>query len=148
MPRFSAAGRGATNVPTTKRGPNIYAGASYPIRVVEIGVFNTTTTACAVAVMRATATGTKAGALVADQHDPSSPAATATIYTSQSADATIADLTKTIAQASLGAAVGAGMVWTFGAGGLVIPAGTGNGLVLTAPQGTGQYLDFYFVWDE
>ena len=142
MPRFSAAGRGATNVPTTKRGPNIYAGASYPIRVVEIGVFNTTTTACAVAVMRATATGTKAGARVTDQHDP------ATIYTSQSADATIADLTKTIAQASLGAAVGAGMVWTFGAGGLVIPAGTGNGLVLTAPQGTGQYHDFYFVWDE
>jgi hypothetical protein len=44
--------------------------------------------------------------------------------------------------ASLGAAVGSGIIWTFGGGGgsngLVIPNTTGDGIVLSVLAGTGQ----------
>lgn len=142
--RCYGAGRGVTNVPTAARGPNVYGIASRPIYLVEAGVFNTTTTACTAAVGRATAAGTQAGAVTEISEDEGiTPVAT--VFTSQSADATIAGLATT---ASLGAAIGAGVIWTFGGKGLHAPAGTANGFVLTCPTGTGQFEDFYFVWEE
>ena len=62
-----------------------------------------------------------------------------------STDATIAAVVR---QASLGAAIGSGVIWTFGENGLYRPEGTGNGVVITCPTGTAQFLDFYFVFDE
>jgi hypothetical protein len=142
--RAYAAGRGVTNVPTAARGPNVYGIASRPLYIVEVGVFNTTTTAATAAAARATGAGTQAGAVTEISEDSEiTPAATA--FTSQSADATIAGVAT---QASLGAAIGAGVIWTFGGKGLRIPAGTANGCVLTCPSGTGQFEDFYFVWEE
>lgn len=146
MARYSVGGRTVTNLPTTVRGPNIYGNGSVACKVREIGVFNTTTTAFAVAVSRATATGTRAGQLTVTRHDTTSGAATAAVYTSQSADATIT--ADPVAQASIGASVGSGMVWTFGDTGLVIPATSNAGLVLICPTGTAQHFDFYIVWDE
>jgi hypothetical protein len=109
-----------------------------------VGVFNTTTTACTAAAARATGAGTQAGAVTEMSEDEGiTPVATA--FTSQSADATIAAIAT---QASLGAAIGAGVIWTFGGKGIHIPAGTGNGCVLTCPTGTGQFEDFYFGWEE
>ena len=142
--RVYAAGRGVTNLPTAARGPSVYAIAGRPIYILEVGVFNTTTTAFAAALGRATAAGTTAGA-VTEQAEDSEYTPVATAFTSHSADATIAGL---YAQASIGAAIGAGVIWTFGGKGLRIPAGTANGAVITCPTGTGQFFDFHFVWEE
>jgi hypothetical protein len=144
MARCGAAGRGVTNLPTTVRGPNLYASANDAFRVREIGVFNTTTTAFCVGVGVATALGTVAGALT-EQCEDETHTPLAIANTSHSADATIA---ATIRQASVGAAIGAGVIFTFGDNGLWRPNGTGNGVVLTCPTGTAQFFDFYFVWDE
>jgi hypothetical protein len=47
----------------------------------------------------------------------------------------------------LGAAIGAGVIWTFGTHGLIVDIGTANG-VGVIPTGTGQVCDAYIVWDE
>ena len=145
MARCGAAGRGVTNLPTTVRGPNLYCAADGFIRVREIGIFNTTTTAFCVGVGVATALGTVAGALTEVCEEDPAFTVKGIANTSQSADATI---TSVIRQASIGAAIGAGIVFTFGDNGLYRPEGTGNGIVLTCPTGTAQFFDFYFVWDE
>lgn len=145
--RFSAAGRGVTNLPTSVRGPALFAGAasgSFYLR--EVGVFNTTATAVAVGLVVCSAQGTGAGALTEYQEDDFLAAAPGeTAFTSQSTDSTAV---ATIRQASLAAAIGAGVIWTFGDRGVHIPEGTTNGVIINLPTGTGQFVDFYFVWDK
>ena len=51
-------------------------------------------------------------------------------------------------QGTLGAAAGAGVIWTFGNGGIVVPSGTANGIGIIVPTGTGQICDIEFTWDE
>ena len=145
MARCAAAGRGVTTVPDPDQGPNLYCSADGYIRIREIGVFNTTATAFSVGVGIATTAGTQAGALTEICEEDAAYTVKATGFTSQSAGATITALVR---QASIGAAIGAGVIWTFGENGLYRPEGTGNGVVLTCPAGTGQFFDFYFVWDE
>lgn len=145
MARCGAAGRGVTNLPTAARGPNLYCSADGGFRLREVGVFNTTTTAFTVGVGVATALGTVAGALTEFCEDDPGHTVLAIGNTSHSADATIAAVVR---QASVGAAIGAGVVFTFGENGLYRPEGTGNGVVLTCPTGTAQFFDFYFLWDE
>lgn len=145
MARCGAAGRGVTNLPTTVRGPNLYCSANDGLTVREIGVFNTTTTAFCVGVGVATAIGTPAGAVTEYCESNASHTVLGICNTSHSADATIGGVVR---QATVGAAAGAGVIFTFGENGLFRPAGTGNGVVLTCPTGTAQFFDFYFVWDE
>jgi hypothetical protein len=147
MPRFSASARTAA-LPTSVRGPSIYniASAANP-RIREIGIFNTTTTAFAVSLNRMTARGTVGAAITAAKHDPGGPAADATPYQTHTADATASD---EVVRASGGAAIGAGIVWTFGGdSGIQLADGsTSNGLALLLPTGTAQHFDFYWIWDE
>jgi len=144
MARCSVGGRTAA-VPTAARGPSLYATASSGSLVVrEIGAFNTTVTAAAVAIGIATAAGTQGAALTEVNESDQSHTILGTGFNTHTADAT---LTQT-RYASLGAAIGAGVIWTFGDNGLEIPEGTANGVVITCHTGTGQHLDFYFVWDE
>jgi hypothetical protein len=144
MPRCSVGGR-TDALPTTLRGPSLTAtAASGQLVVREIGVFNTTTTAAAIAIGICTAAGTIGTALTeVNESDP-----THTILgvgsNTHTANAT---LTQT-RHASVGAAIGSGVVYTFGDNGLIIPEGTANGVCITCPTGTAQHLDFYFVWDE
>lgn len=145
MARCGAAGRGVTTVPDTDQGPCLFAAAAKGIRIREIGVFNTTTTSFVIGVGIATTAGTQAGALTEYCEDDKDYTPSGTAFTSQSAGATIAAVTR---QATIAGALGAGIVFTFGDNGLWRPAGTGNGVVLTCPTGTGQFFDFYFVWDE
>jgi hypothetical protein len=141
--RAYGAGRGSA-ASTAARGPAVFGIASRPIYLLECGVFNTTASAVAVALSKATAAGTTTGTVTEVSEDPEvTPVAVVT--TGHSADATV---TGPYVQASLGAAIGAGVIWTFGGKGLRVPAGTANGFVLTLPTGTGQIFDFYFVWDE
>jgi hypothetical protein len=48
----------------------------------------------------------------------------------------------------LGAAIGAGVIWTFGDQGIRIPTGTANGVGVVVENGTGQACQVYMVWDE
>ena len=145
MARCGAAGRGVTNLPTAARGPNLFCSADGGLRLRECGVFNTTTTGFCVGVGIATGLGTPAGALTEYCEDDPGHTVLGIGFTSHSADATVAAVVR---QASVGAAIGAGVVFTFGDNGIYRPEGTGNGIVLTCPTGTAQFFDFYFVWDE
>jgi hypothetical protein len=53
-------------------------------------------------------------------------------------------------RASLGAAIGAGIIWTFGDTGIrVKPAATNaNGIGIVVDNGSGVALQAYLVWDE
>lgn len=144
MPRCSVGGR--TNaIPTTLRGPSLYAtAASGQLCVREVGVTNTTAVAVAVALGICTAAGTQGSGLTEVNESDPTHTILGTGFQTHTADAT---LTAT-RHMSLGAAIGAGLIWTFGDNGLIIPEGTANGVCITCPVGTAQHLDFYFCWDE
>lgn len=144
MARCSVAFR-TSAVPTAVRGPSVYATTGVKPRIREIGVFNTTSTACAVAVARASATGTQGAGLTEVCLDDDSHSIIATGFNTHTADATVG---AALRQASLGAAIGAGVIWTFGADGLVLDNATTAGIVIICPTGTGQHLDGYIDWDE
>jgi len=145
MARYAIAGR-STVVGTTVRAiASLYSTAAVTARVVEVGVFNTTAVAVAVAFVRLTnATGVGAG-LTESKYRPDSVAATCTGFAGHTADSAVGDV---LAYASLGAAVGAGVIWTFGDGGVELLIGTANGAGVICPVGTGQILDYYYVFDE
>jgi hypothetical protein len=144
MARCAVATR-TSAVPTAVRGPSVYATTGVKPRIREIGVFNTTTTACAVGVVRATATGTQGATLTEVCLDDDSHGIIATGFNTHTADATVGACVR---QATLGAAAGAGVIWTFGADGLVLDNATTAGIVIICPTGTGQHLDFYIEWEE
>jgi len=146
MAIYQAAGRTVTNLPTAARGPGVFAGAtSGKFWVREVKVFNTTTTAVAVAVLFCTVTGTQVGGLTEVQiDDPTAPAASETAFTSQSSDSTGTP----VEQASLGAAIGSGLIWTWGEKEFEIPEGTANGIIISCPTGTAQHLDFSLKWQK
>lgn len=145
MAQFVASGL-TTAVPTAARGPNIYATAAVRPRVLEVGVFNTTATAMYVALQRATAVGTKGAAITPIPVEDDAQAAVTTAAQTHTADAT---LTATaIRYGRLGAADGAGLIWTFPEPGILLDNLTTVGLVLSCPSGTGQQIAFYFHWRE
>jgi hypothetical protein len=144
MARCSVGGR-TDALPTTVRGPSLFAtAASGALIVREIGAFNTTTTAVAVALGIATAAGTVGTALTEVNESDQTHTILGTGFNTHTANATLTGTRN----ASIGAAIGAGIIWTFGENGLQIPEGTANGVVIICQTGTAQHLDFYFVWDE
>ena len=142
--RHSIAGR-ATVVGTSARAmASLFATATVGAKVREIGISNTTAVALAAALARFTnATGVGAG-LTEFDYDPANPAI-CTGFAGHTADGAIGQIGY---QASIGAAIGMGMVWTFGDSGLLIPVGTANGIGVICPTGTGQICDYWIVWDE
>ena len=148
MARFSSAwrtnGAGSTTLPIG----GLMATTTVRPRLVEVGVFNTTSTACAVALRRVTAAGTSGSAQTVVYESDPSQAAIATPKDTWTVAPTFAS--GNIRVASLGAAVGSGVIWTFGGalGGLIIPNTTGDGIVLSVLTGTGQICDVSFTWDE
>lgn len=144
MARCSVGGR-TSAIPTTVRGPSLYAVAATSLWVREITVTNTTATAVAVGLGIASAAGTQGAGLTEVCEDDPGRTILGTGFNTHTADATISATTRHI---SLSAAIGAGYTWTFGSNGLQIPKGTANGVVIVCPTGTAQHLDFNFVWDE
>lgn len=135
-------GAGSTTLPTG----SLFAAANNDVYVVEIGAFNTTATACTIGVRRATALGTQGSGLTEIPWDPDTTAAAATAYDTHTVTPTFTG--GVYRNASLGAAIGSGVIWTFPGKGLRIPKGTGNGVLLVPITGTGQILDWYMEWDE
>lgn len=145
MSRFTF-GMRSTVVGTSARAQlSLFAPASSNGRIREIGVYNTSTTAFAMALARFTnATGVGAGQ-TEGEYDEDAPPPLATIFAGHTADGGVGQVFR---QATLGAAAGAGALWTFGDSGLVIQPGTGNGIGPLIPTGTGQTGDDYIDWDE
>lgn len=142
--RHSVAGRSTVAGTTLRAIASLFATASFGGKLREVGIFNTTSTAVAVSLVRFTnATGVGA-ALTEVDYDPANPAQ-CTAFAGHTADGAVGSPFR---QASLGAAVGAGIIWTFGDSGLLIPVGTANGIGVICPTGTGQILDYYYDWDE
>ena len=144
MARCAVAGR-TSAVPTAARGPSVYATAAIRPQIRKIEVYNTTATAAAVGIARATATGTQGAALTEVCLSDDSRTVIATGFNTHTVDATVG---APVVQASLGAAVGSGIIWTWGPGEFVIDNLTTAGVVILAPTGTGQHLDFSIEWDE
>jgi hypothetical protein len=145
MARFSIAGRSTVAGTTVRAVASLFAIASRTMKLREVGVFNSTSTAVAVALCRFTnATGVGAG-LTEVAYDEAGPAPNGTGFAGHTADGAVGS---NIRYASLGAAVGSGVIWTFGDTGILIAAGTANGIGIICPTGTGQILDYYFDWDE
>lgn len=146
MPRFSAGvktGAGSTTLPLV----SVYAAAAVGGSLREVGLFNTTATAVDVKLVRLTTAGTQGTALVEAEHDPNGAAASCTaVSTHSSTPPTLGD--DLGYRASIGAAIGAGVIWTFGDNGIRIPVGTANGVGVLIENGTGQVLQAYIVWDE
>jgi hypothetical protein len=145
MARYSF-GMRSTVVGTAARAQmSIFSSASGSFRLMEVGVFNTTTTAFAIALARFTAaTNVGAGQTEGEYENDGNPPL-ATVFAGHSGDGTAGQI---LMQASVGAAIGAGVIWTFGNGGILVGSGTTNGIGITVPTGTGQISDLYYVWDE
>ena len=125
---------------------SVFAITGKGFRLREVGVFNTTASGVAVALVRFTnATGVGAGLTEVQWDSAIDPVPQMTAFAAHTADGAVG---AAICQASLGAAVGSGIIWTFGDMGLVVPTGTGNGVGVICPTGTGQILDFYYSWEE
>jgi hypothetical protein len=144
--RASVAGR-STVAGTSVRGiASLFSTATKGFRLREVGVFNTTTTAVAVSLVRFTNTTGQGAGLTEVQWDVEhDPAPTITGFAGHTADSAVGS---PIRQASLGGAVGSGVIWTFGDMGFCINIGTSNGVGVICPTGTGQILDYYFDWEE
>jgi len=146
MGRYHAGTRSTGAGSTTLPVGSLYAAAAVAARVVEVGVFNTTSTAVAVKLVRLTTAGTQGTGLVESKDDGDQVAASSTAFdTHSSTPPTLGD--DLGYRTALGAAVGAGVIWTMDDG-LRIPVGTGNGIGIIVATGTGQILDWYMVWDE
>ena len=145
MPRYSAGVKttaGSTTLPLI----SLYAAASVGGRLREVGAFNTTSTAVDIKLVRLTTTGTQGSGLTAAKYDDTAAAASCTPKGTHSANPTLGD--DLGYRASLGAAIGSGVIWTFGDTGIHIPTGTGNGIGIIIENGTGQALQAYIIWDE
>lgn len=149
MARFSsgwkAGGAGSSTLPMA----GLVATAGVRPRLVEVGVFNTTTTSVELQLRRiTTSVGTAGSTQTAVYEDDNSQSAVSTAKDVWTVAPTF--VTGNIRQATLGAASGSGVIWTFGGGktpGLVIPNTANDGVVII-PVGTGQICDVWFVWDE
>ena len=146
MARYSTGATATAPGGTNRSFISLFAASGSGAAVREIGVTNNSTTEFAVAVKRLTAQGAGVGtALTEGKQNPNSPTNACTAFYSASADHTVGD--DLGYRATVGAAKGAGIVFTFGGDGLVIAAGTANGIGLL-PTGTAQACEVYIVWDE
>lgn len=142
--RHSIAGR-ATVVGTNLRAiASLFSAANNGGTLREVGLFNTTATSVVVALARFTAATNVGAGLTEADYDLDMPAVM-TGFAGHTGDGSVGAVYR---QATIGAGVGNGVIWTFGDCGIRIPKGTANGIGVIIPTGTGQILDYYFDWDE
>lgn len=146
MARYSFGMRSTVAGTNLRAQMSLFGIAGVGCRVREVGVFNTTTTATAVMLGRLTnATGVGAGQ-TEGEYDENAPAPSCTIFAGHTADGGVGQILR---QATIGAAAGAGVIWTFGDSGLIVQPGTANGIGILIPSGvTGQICDVYIDWEE
>jgi len=144
MARFSA-GDLTTAGGNTTPIISLYGIANRHGVVREIGVTNTTAVAVALYVVRLT-TRTNPGAnLLELPHSGAVITASCLATGTHSGVETVLDAGY---RAVLGAAIGSGVIWTFGDEGLSTLIGTTAGIGVCVENGTGQACQAYIVWDE
>lgn len=146
MARFSCGFRPASAGDTTHPLASVYATAAVRPYLVEVGVWNTTATAVSIELVRLTTAGTQGAAQTEVYEDDSSQTAVTTVVGPHTGTAPTAG--GVLRVADLGAAIGSGVIWTFGGRGASIPNTTGDGIGVMCLSGTSQVCDVYFVWDE
>lgn len=147
MARFMVGAKTTNGGTSTLPAISLYNTAAVVAKIREIGLFNTTNTATDKRLVILTAAGTPGTALTETAYDSGSGAAVATGFNSHSAGTPIGS--DGGYRASLGAAIGAGVIWTYGDTGLRTAKATSDGFGLAPADGaTGQVLQAYFVWDE
>jgi hypothetical protein len=146
MPRCSATVRPATAGDTTHPMASIYATAGVRPVLREVGVFNTTAVAVAVGLCRLSSTGTVGAAATEVAEDDDSHTVLATVAGTHTSTAPTAGAFFRVAD--LGAAIGSGVIWTFGANGFIIDNATTAGVGVMCTAGTSQICAVTFVWDE
>lgn len=145
MNRYKAGvktGAGSTTLPLI----SIYATAAVVPKLREVGLTNTTATPLDVKLVRLGSTGTQGAGLTEDADDITSPAASCTAFGTHSGAPTLGN--DMGYRASIGGAVGAGVIWTFGGDGIRTPLGTAFGIGVIIENGSGQPLQAYVVWEE
>lgn len=146
MARYSA-GQTAAGAGTTVRPIlGLLATAAVQPRLREMGLFNTTTTACVYELVQITG-GTPGATVTNYDQELGGNARTATVLCKQLWTADGNTVIKTGYRISCGAAIGAGAIETFGGLGITCALGATIALGLI-PVGTGQVCEVYFVWDE
>jgi len=146
MARYSAGVKTSTGS-TTLPIISLYAGANAGGTLRAVGLTNTSSSAVDLKLVRLTTTGTQGAGLTEARHNPNSNStAECAAFTTHSANPTLGD--DLGYRWSLGAAVGAGVIETFGDSGIVVPVGTANGVGVIVENGSGQAIQAYLVWDE
>ncbi len=143
MARFAVSGRATIAGTAALPLVSLYGTAAVRPTVVEVGVWNTTAVAVCVALVRLSTTGTQGAGLTEVPEDSPSHPAVATGFAGHTAGPTIGG---ELRRATLGAAVGSGVIWTFQ--GVELSEATTNGIGLIVPTGTGQILDYSIAWSE
>jgi hypothetical protein len=146
MARASCAFRTTGAGSTTLCIASLRATAAVQPRLLEVGVWNTTATAVSISLRRFTVAGTGGAGMTEAYEDDNVHVPVATISDTDTGGPTFR--TGALRIATLGAAVGSGVIWTFGGDGAMIEAGTANGIGIVPWVGTGQICDVYFVWSE
>lgn len=144
MARYSfglRTGAGSTALPLI----SLYAIANRSGAIREIGVSNASAVAFSVAVQRLSTAGTAPTQTEAEYWVDGPPPGMDGRGTHTVGPTITAGF---IRVAAIGAAIGAGVIWTFGGTGLLIPAGTANGIGVVVSTGTGQIADCYIDWEE
>lgn len=140
---FRTTGAGSTTLPIA----GLTATTGVRPRLREVGVFNTTAVAVAIALRRIiTSLGTAGAAETEVYENDNSQTPVATLLNTWTVAPTF--VTGNLRCGSLGAAIGSGIIWTFGGDGLVIPNTANDGIVIIPLTGTGQICDVYFAWEE
>lgn len=146
MPGFTAGGlttAGSTTLPIAA----LIGGTTVRARLLEVGVFNTTTTPVALKLCRLSTAGTPGATLTADKLDPGDPVANVALL-KNTYSSTAPTTTDAGWRAILGAAVGSGFVWTFEDYEFCTLVAASAGIGILVENGTGQALQVYFKWRE
>ena len=145
MARYSAGAKttaGSTALPII----SLYAAVGSGGTLRAVGLTNTTSTSVELKLVRLTSQGTPGAGLTEGKHNYNSGPALCTAFTTHSANPGLGD--DLGYRWKLGAAEGGGIIETFGDTGLMILAGTANGIGVIVDTGTGQPIEAYLVWDE
>ena len=147
MARYAIGGISSAAATATLPAVTVAAASGSGCRIREIGIFNTTTTAFYASVRRFSSAGTRGAGLDEFVVDPNTAAAACTGADANTSTAPTL-VTGTPRIATIPAAIGGGVIWTFNESGLVLLAGTGNMIGILCPSGTGQVFTYYIEWEE
>jgi hypothetical protein len=140
---YRTTGAGSATLPMA----SLYSLGTGALYLVEVGVFNSTTTAFECSLKRVTTTGTQGTAqTVLNEEEGTNFTAKADPRDTHTIAPTLT--AGELRRASIGASIGSGIIWTFGGRGLFIPSGSGIGVALMPMTGTGQIADVYWTVDQ